>query len=50
MIDRQLFIGTFDLIINASRYINKDYLRDYLKKYSLTACEYSSLLLSIENE
>lgn len=50
VIDRHLFIGTFDLIINASRYIDKSFLRNYVKKYDLTPCERTSLLLSIMNE
>lgn len=50
VIDRCLFIGTFDLIISASNYIDKSFLINYIEKYNLTQCEKKSLLLSIMNE
>lgn len=49
-IDRRLYIGTFDLIISASRFLCKDFLRRYINQYVLTECEYNSLLQSIFNE
>ena len=48
--NRYLFIGTFDLMVSASRIIDKDYLFEYIDKYNLTPCEKESIKHAVAME
>jgi Caspase domain. len=48
--NRYLFIGTFDLIVSASRIIGKEYLFNYIDKYNLTPCEKDSIKHAVAME